>query len=205
MRKKRQGAALRHRKFSLSRKTKETDVALSLDLDGNGTHDIRTQIPFFSHMLDLFSKHSLIDLKIMAKGDIEVDGHHTVEDVGIVLGQAFATALGDMRSIRRYGKSILPMDEALTLVAIDICNRPYLVYDVKVRKIISDNFDGELVKEFFQAFISNARVSLHIKNFYGDNMHHIFESVFKAFAVAIREAVSLDPRVTGLPTTKDLL
>lgn len=193
------------RTATLARQTKETDITLALNLDGDGTYKINSQIPFFSHMLELFSRHSLIDLEVNAKGDIEVDGHHSVEDVGIVFGQAFAKALGDMKSIRRYGTAYAPMDESLSMVSLDLCNRPYLVYDVKVRKVKTGSFDAELVKEFFQAFSSNARITLHIRNFYGDNTHHVFESVFKAFAMALRQAVSFDGRRTGLPTTKDLL
>jgi imidazoleglycerol-phosphate dehydratase len=193
------------RTASLARKTKETDIMLSLNLDGDGTYSIDSQIPFFSHMLELFSKHSLIDLHVRAKGDIEVDGHHSVEDIGIVFGQAFAKALGDMKSIRRYGTAFAPMDESLSMASVDLCNRPYLVYDVKVRKVKTGNFDAELVKEFFQAFSSNARITLHLRNFYGDNTHHVFESLFKAFALALRQAVSFDDRRKGLPTTKDLL
>ncbi len=205
MKKKQSSAVSKNRKCALARKTKETDISLSVNLDGQGLYRIRTQIPFFSHMLELFSHHSLIDLDVNASGDVEVDGHHLVEDVGIVLGQAFSKALGDMKSIRRYGSAYAPMDESLSLVAIDLCNRPFLVYDVKVNKVKTGNFDAELVKEFFQAFSSNAKISLHINNLYGDNTHHIFESVFKAFALALRDAVSHDARRIGLPTTKDLL
>lgn len=193
------------RKSEIKRKTNETDIALSLNLDGEGKYNIKTQVPFLNHMLELFSKHSLIDLTLSAKGDVDIDAHHTVEDIGIVLGTAMLDALGDKKSITRYGSFMIPMDEVLSLVALDISNRPYFVYDVPVDKLKVGTFDSELIKEFFQAFAFNAKINLHIKTFYGDNVHHIFESIFKAFARAIRQAVSLDSRNKGLPTTKGML
>ena len=193
------------RKAELSRKTNETDIIVSMNLDGEGKYDVQTDVPFLNHMLELFSKHSLIDLTVKAKGDVEIDGHHTVEDIGIVMGQVFLNALGDKKSIRRYGFFVLPMDEVLSLVALDISNRPYLVYDVPVEKLKVGTFDSELIKEFFQAFAFNAKINLHIKSFYGDNVHHVFESVFKAFARALRDAVTLDDKIKGIPTTKGML
>jgi len=193
------------RKGQNTRKTKETDVSVELDLDGSGKSVISTGIPFFDHMLDLFSRHGLIDLTIRAKGDLQVDHHHTVEDVGIVLGLAFSEALGDKKGIKRFGTATAPMDESLSTVSVDISGRPYLVFDAKVPKIKTGDFDAEVVKEFFQAFAFNAKVSLHVRNSYGDNTHHIFESVFKAFGLALREATGLDPRVTGVPSTKGSL
>jgi len=187
------------------RKTRETDVAAELDLDGSGKCEVSTGIPFFDHMLDLFARHGLIDLKLRAAGDIQVDHHHTVEDTGIVLGLAFSEALGDKKGIRRFGNATAPMDESLSTVSVDISGRPYLVFDAKVPKIKTGDFDAEVVKEFFQAFAFNAKVSLHVRNSYGDNTHHIFESVFKAFGLALREAVAIDPRVTGVPSTKGIL
>jgi imidazoleglycerol-phosphate dehydratase len=193
------------RKGQSKRHTKETDILVELDLDGSGQSSITTGIPFFDHMLELFSRHGLIDLTIRAKGDIEVDHHHTVEDTGIVLGLAFAEALGDKKGIRRFGNATAPMDESLSTVSVDISGRAYLVFDAKVPKIKTGDFDAEVVKEFFQAFAFNAKVSLHIRNAYGDNTHHVFESVFKAFGLALREATALDPRVTGVPSTKGSL
>ena len=193
------------RKGQSKRHTKETDILVELDLDGAGQSSITTGIPFFDHMLELFSRHGLIDLTIRAKGDIQVDHHHTVEDTGIVLGLAFAEALGEKKGIKRFGNATAPMDESLSTVSVDISGRPYLVFDAKVPKIKTGDFDAEVVKEFFQAFAFNAKVSLHVRNSYGDNTHHVFESVFKAFGLALREAVSLDPRVTGVPSTKGIL
>ena len=193
------------RQAELARKTNETDIFVSMNLDGEGKYNIQTDVPFLNHMLELFSKHSLIDLTIKATGDVDIDDHHTVEDIGIVMGTVFNKALGDKKSINRYGFFMLPMDEVLSLTALDISNRPYLVYQVPIDKLKVGTFDSELIKEFFQAFAFNAKINLHIKTFYGDNIHHIFESIFKSFARSIRAAVTLDERNSGLPTTKGML
>jgi imidazoleglycerol-phosphate dehydratase len=187
----------------VERKTRETDINLSINLDGEGKYTIDTSIPFIDHMLSLMSKHGLIDLKVKAKGDIDVDYHHTVEDIGIVMGKAVKQALGDMKGISRYGQASVPMDEALATVSLDISGRPYLVYRVgfpKKGKI--RNFDPDLVEDFLQAFAGSCSVTLHVESPYGRNTHHIIEAVFKAFGRALRQAVSIDPRVKGVPSTK---
>ena len=191
------------RKASLKRKTRETDISLELRLDGAGRHSINTQIPFLDHMLSLMSKHGLIDLKLKAKGDIEIDYHHTVEDVGIVLGKALKDALGEMKGIRRYGSASVPMDEAIANVSLDISGRPYLVYNVSLPKRAKiKNFEADLVEDFLHALVSNAGITLHVAVPYGRNIHHIVEAVFKALGRALREAVEVDPRVKGVPSTK---
>jgi len=194
------------RKSSLKRKTKETEISLEINLDGSGIYQIDTSIPFLDHMLSLISKHGLIDMKIKAKGDIDVDYHHTVEDIGIVLGKALKEALGGGAGIKRYGFSSLPMDEALANVSLDISGRPYLVYKVAMPKRAKiKNFDADLVEDFFQALISNAGITLHIDVPYGRNVHHIIEAVFKAVGRALRDAIEIDPRVKGIPSTKGRL
>ena len=191
------------RKAKISRDTKETRVSLEINLDGKGEYSVETGIPFFNHMLELFARHGLFDLNLKAEGDIDIDYHHTVEDVGIVLGQAVKKAVGDKAGMNRYGFFILPMDEVLVRVAIDLCNRPILVYglgplDARVR-----DFNVSLCREFFQAFANEAGANLHIKLEYGDEPHHIAECAFKCFAKALSEAVRIDPRRRGLlPTTK---
>lgn len=191
---------------SLARTTKETDIELTLALDGKGTVAVETGVPFFDHMLDAFGRHGLFDLTVKAKGDIEVDAHHTVEDVGIVLGQAFKEALGDKRGITRYGSCFVPMDEALVLAACDISNRGQLYYDVALPIEIIGTFDTTLAKEFFVAFAANAGVTLHVRTFSGENAHHIIEAVFKAVARCLYAAVAIDPRIADrLPTTKGSL
>ncbi len=191
---------------SLTRTTKETDIELTLALDGKGTVAVETGVPFFDHMLDAFGRHGLFDLTVKAKGDIEVDAHHTVEDVGIVLGQAFKEALGDKRGITRYGSCFVPMDEALVLAACDISNRGQLYYDVALPIEIIGTFDTTLAKEFFVAFAANAGVTLHVRTFSGENAHHIIEAVFKAVARCLHAAVAIDPRIADrLPTTKGSL
>jgi len=191
------------RTAKVERKTKETDVSITLNLDGRGNYTINTSIPFLDHMLSLLCKHGLFDLKIKAKGDTEVDYHHTVEDIGIVLGKAVKQALGTMRGITRYGQATVPMDEALASVSIDISGRPYLVYKVEFQKRSKiKNFDQDLVEDFLQAFVSNSSITLHVETPYGRNTHHIIEAVFKAFGKALRQAVSIDPRVKGVPSTK---
>lgn len=190
----------------ITRKTKETDIALTLNLDGSGTSEVETGIPFFDHMLDLFARHGLFDLTVKASGDVEVDYHHTVEDVGIVLGQAVKQALGDKLGIRRYGFFILPMDEALARVALDFGGRPALVYRVESNESFVRDFNIGLVKEFFQAFANTAGANVHIALEYGDEPHHIAEAVFKCFAKAMDQATVIDPRQAGsLPSTKGKL
>ncbi len=195
----------RHRKAEVRRKTKETEVLLRLDLDGSGRQSIATGIDFFDHMLSLLAYHSLIDLFIEAKGDIGVDSHHTVEDVGICLGEGIRKALGEARGIRRYGMAMVPMDETLGSVALDLSRRPYLVFHMKLRKSRVGNFDLELVEEFLRALSNHAGITLHINLLYGRNSHHMVEAVFKGLGRALKEAVSLDPRSSRVPSTKGIL
>lgn len=191
---------------TITRKTKETDITLSLDIDGTGKTQIDTGVPFFDHMLDAFGRHGLFDLTVSAKGDIEVDAHHTVEDVGIVLGQAFVQAMGDKRGITRFGSQFVPMDEALLLAALDISGRGQLHYDVDVPFGLLGTFDTTLAKEFFISFASNAQVTLHVKELAGENSHHVIEAAFKAVGRAMCAALTIDPRVAGeLPSTKGML
>lgn len=190
----------------LTRTTKETDIALSLNIDGTGVSSIDTGVPFFDHMLEAFGRHGLFDLTIKAKGDLEVDAHHTVEDMGIVLGQAFAQAMGEKRGIARFGSQMLPMDETLVLAALDISGRGQLHWDVEVPLCLLGSFDSSLAKEFFIAFATNAGVTLHVRMLTGENAHHIVEACFKAVGRAMRAALELDARVgSELPSTKGLL
>jgi len=194
------------RSATVTRKTKETDIAVTVDLDGTGKARIQTGVGFFDHMLEQVARHSLIDITIKAKGDLHIDQHHTVEDVGIALGQALKQALGDMKGIARYADVHLPMDEALTRCAIDISGRPYLVWKVAFTRVKIGEMESELFHEFFQAFAQNAGVTLHIENMYGKNNHHIAETCFKALARALRGAVAIDPRQkTRVPSTKGRL
>ncbi len=193
------------RSAKVLRKTGETNVSLSLNIDGKGKSAVKTGIPFFDHMLTLFAKHGIFDLKLAAKGDIDVDYHHTVEDVGICLGQAFKKALGDKAGIVRYGESKVPMDEALTEVIIDISGRPHLTYNVPMAKTKFVDFDVEVVKEFFEAFVLNAGITVHVNLIRGGNMHHIIESIFKAFAITLSKACEINPRKKGIPSTKGVL
>ncbi len=194
------------RTVEVARATKETDIRLTLNLDGTGKANVETGVPFFDHMLDAFTRHGLFDLDVEAKGDVEVDAHHTVEDVGIVLGQAFGQALGDKRGIVRYGNSFLAMDEALVLAAVDISGRGQLHYAVDLPIEIVGTFDTTLAKEFFIAFASNAGVTLHIRSFSGENSHHILEAAFKAAGRALCEATRINPRIAEeLPSTKGML
>jgi imidazoleglycerol-phosphate dehydratase len=194
------------RTATVERKTRETEIMVALDLDGTGASDVDTGIGFLDHMLDSFSRHSLIDLKVRAAGDLHVDFHHTTEDTGIVIGQAVKRALGDMAGIHRFGSILLPMDETLTRVAIDISNRPYLVWKVKFPRAKIGEMDTELFKEWFQAFAQNAGICLHIENIYGENTHHIVETCFKGTARALREAVEINARLDGaIPSTKGSL
>ncbi|HVZ16181.1 MAG TPA: imidazoleglycerol-phosphate dehydratase HisB [Terriglobales bacterium] len=194
------------RTAEISRQTKETKIHVMLDLDGKGTASIHTGVGFFDHMLDLLARHSLIDLKVEAEGDLQVDAHHTVEDVGIVIGQAIEKALGDKRGIHRYGWAIIPMDESLAQVAIDLSGRPAFVFNVKFTGTTIGNFPVELVDEFFKSVATNAKMNLHIGVPYGSNNHHIAESIFKAFARSLRHAVTHDPRAGDqVPSTKGSL
>lgn len=195
----------RHRKAEVRRKTKETEVVLKIDLDGTGRGTIETGIPFFDHMLTLLSYHSRINLDLKAKGDLGVDAHHTVEDVGICLGEGMRKALGEAKGVQRYGSSLLPMDEALAVVALDFSMRPGLVFHMKLRKARLGTFDTELVEEFFKALSNRARMTLHINLLYGRNSHHMVEAAFKGFGRALRSAVSLDPQGSGVPSTKGIL
>ena len=193
------------RKALIQRKTGETEILLELNVDGTGSYEIETGIPFFNHMLDLLSKHSLIDLKLCAKGDLDVDYHHTVEDVGLALGNALDQALGDRAGIRRYGSSMLPMDEALSRVAVDLGGRPYLVYSIAMQDRKIRDFDAWLLKHFFESLAQKGRMNLHIEQVYGDDVHHAYESVFKGVARALRDACEKDARVKGIPSSKGTL
>lgn len=195
------------RSATIVRKTKETDINLTVGLDGTGKADIKTDVAFFDHMLEQLAKHGLFDLSIACKGDLEIDSHHTVEDVGIALGQAIKEALGDKMGIRRYGHAYVPMDEALSRVALDLSNRPYLIWKVQFTiDRLGEQMETELFFEFFQAVSQAAGITLHVENLYAENNHHRIESVFKAFAKALRMATELDPRAEGqLPSTKGAL
>lgn len=195
------------RSAALERKTKETAVAVSVNLDGTGLADNQTGVGFFDHMLDQLARHGLIDLAIKCDGDLHIDAHHSVEDTGITLGQAIKEALGDKRGIRRYGHAYVAMDEALSRVALDLSNRPYLVWKVDFTvERLGEQMETELFREFFQALSQAAGITLHVENLYADNNHHRIESVFKAFAKALRMAVEMDPRAAGqLPSTKGAL
>jgi len=193
------------RTATVARTTRETDIRLTLAIDGQGRYTVETGIPFLNHMLELFSKHSLMDLKIAAKGDLAVDYHHTVEDLGLVLGEALDRALADRKGIVRYGAAFVPMDESLSRAVVDLGGRPYLVYDVANRTRKIRDFNLILVREFFQAFVVKARLNLHLVQFYGDEPHHAYEAMFKAVARALRTAVAHDPRERGVPSSKGTL
>lgn len=195
----------RQRKAKVSRKTMETEIDIELGLDGSGKAQVETGIPFFDHMLAQLAKHGLFDLVIRAKGDLEVDYHHTVEDVGIALGEAFEKALGDKAGIRRYGSALVPMDETLVTVAVDLSGRPYLVFQAPQLQGMIGSFPTELVKEFFKAFTHNAKANVHVIVEYGENRHHLVEAMFKGLARALDEATTLDPRRPGIPSTKGIL
>ena len=194
----------RKRTATINRKTKETQISVKLTVDGSGNYKIKTPIPFFNHMLEAFAKHGLFDLEVKATGDIEVDDHHLVEDVGLVLGQAFVKAVGTKKGMRRYGHFTLPMDETLATVAVDFCGRPCLIYNSKAKRGKIKNFDLELVHEFFQAIVNEAGLNLHI-NATGENKHHIVEAIFKCFSKAMDMSTSLDPRIKSILTTKGKL
>lgn len=193
------------RTAEIERVTRETRIKLSLAVDGSGEAKICTSVPFLDHMLDLFARHGLFDLTVEAQGDIDIDFHHTVEDIGIVLGSAFKQALGDKAGIRRYGNATVPMDETLASVAVDLSGRPYLVYNVRLPKVKIGDFDVELVREFFQAFVNNCGLNLHMNVMYGDNVHHIVEACFKAAARALDAATQPDSRIRGVMSTKGTL
>lgn len=194
------------RTVSLERKTNETDIELALDLYGSGQSEIRTGVGFLDHMLTLFARHGSFDLTVSCRGDVEVDDHHSAEDIGIVLGTAFAEALGDKRGIRRYGSTILPMDEALILTAVDFSGRAFLAFDASMPSPKAGSFDTELVEEFWLAFVRNANCTLHIRELAGTNTHHIIEGIFKSAARTMKEAVSEDPdRADEIPSTKGVL
>jgi imidazoleglycerol-phosphate dehydratase len=194
------------RTATIERKTRETEVLVSLDLDGSGEYDIDTGIGFLDHMLESFSRHSLIDLKVRAQGDLHVDFHHTTEDTAIVIGQAIKKALGDFSGITRFGSALMPMDETLTRVAIDCSNRPYLIWKVEFKRPKLGEMDTELFREWFQALAQNAGLCLHIENIYGENSHHIVETCFKGTARALREAIEIDERLDGaVPSAKGTL
>jgi imidazoleglycerol-phosphate dehydratase len=193
------------RSAEVTRKTKETDITLELTIDGKGEARVSTGVPFLDHMLSLMAAHGLFDLALQAVGDIEIDGHHTVEDIGMVLGEAFNKALGDRRGIRRYGRALVPMDEALASVVIDFSNRPFLAFHVDFKRHSTGHFDVELVKEFFKAFADKGGATVHINLMYGQNTHHIIEAIYKAFGQALDEATLLDERISGVRSTKGVL
>ncbi len=194
------------RKARVERNTNETQIMVELNLDGTGIYDVETGVGFLDHMLEQLSRHSLMDLKVRAKGDLHIDFHHTTEDTGIAIGQAFSQALGDKKGINRYGSCLLPMDEALTRVALDCSNRPYLIWNVAFDRDKIGDMDTELFREWFQGFAQAAGLTLHVENLYGDNNHHIVESAFKALARSLRAAIEIDPRKSdAIPSTKGVL
>lgn len=193
------------RQHSIERNTKETQISLSLNIDGEGQADIQTPVPFLNHMLDAIARHGHFDLTVNAAGDVEIDDHHTTEDVGICLGQAIQGALGDKRGIKRYGSAFVPMDETLAQVVIDLSNRPHLEFRAEFPNQKVGTFDTELVHEFFWKLALEARMNLHVIVHYGSNTHHIIEAIFKAFTKALDEATQIDPRVKGVPSTKGML
>jgi imidazoleglycerol-phosphate dehydratase len=194
------------RTATIARKTNETEISVSINLDGTGAHKMATGVGFFDHMLDQLSRHSLIDMDVTCKGDLHIDFHHTMEDVGIALGQAIAKAIGDKKGIRRYASCDLPMDGTLTRAAVDVSGRPFLVFKAEFNRDKIGDIDTELFREFFQAFAMNAGITLHVENFYFDNNHHLAESMFKAVARALRDALEIDPRQADrVPSTKGTL
>jgi imidazoleglycerol-phosphate dehydratase len=192
------------RESEVARKTKETEIRIRWKIDGDGTYQVSTGIPFFNHMLELFARHGFFDLGIEAKGDIDVDYHHTMEDVGIAMGKALSSALPGFEGIRRYGQSLLPMDESLAMIAVDMSGRPTLVWNGDIKGKLGA-FDGEVVKEFFQGFVNEAHITVHVNLLYGENLHHKIEAIFKGFARALREASARDQRVRGALSTKGVL
>lgn len=197
---------MKNRRVSVQRQTNETQISISLDLDGNGQSDLELDVPFLRHMLEQVARHGMFDLRIIAQGDLEIDAHHTVEDVGITLGQAFAKALGDKKGIRRYGHAYVPLDEAMSRVVVDCSGRPGLQYAVNYPRAQVGGFDVDLLFEFFQGFVNHSLITLHIDNLRGRNAHHMAETIFKAFGRALRSAVELDARMSEiLPSTKGVL
>lgn len=193
------------RTAKVHRETRETDISIELKLDGSGQHQIESPVPFFNHMLAAVARHGFFDLTVRASGDIEIDAHHTVEDLGIVLGEAFKQALGDKAGVRRFGRATMPMHEALASVIIDFSGRPFLVFNVALPKAKVGEFDTELVEEFFVAFCNHAGANIHVNLAYGDNLHHIIEGIFKAFGRALDQATGIDPRIEGVMSTKGKL
>jgi imidazoleglycerol-phosphate dehydratase len=194
------------RKAKIIRKTKETSISVEVNLDGKGSYKVGTKIGFLDHMLEQFSKHSLIDLKLSAKGDTHIDLHHTTEDSGIAIGECIKKALRSSKGIKRFANSLIPMDETLTRVSIDVSNRPYLIWKVKLKVEKLGEMDTELFKEWFQAFSQSAGITLHVENLYGDNSHHIIESCYKGLARSLRQALEIDPRIKNkIPSTKGVL
>ena len=194
------------RKSEVTRNTKETQIRVAVDLDGTGASRMTTGLPFLEHMLEQVSRHGLLDIEIDAKGDLHIDAHHTVEDIGITLGQAFAKAVGDKSGVRRYGHAYVPLDEALSRVVVDLSGRPGMEYNVKYTRALIGEFDVDLMREFFQGFVNHAQVTLHVDNLRGDNAHHQCETIFKAFGRALRMACEADPRASGVvPSTKGSL
>ncbi len=194
------------RSAEITRNTAETRIRVRIDLDGTGARQLASGVPFLDHMLDQIARHGMIDLEVEAHGDLHIDAHHTVEDIGITLGQAFARAIGDKVGIRRYGHAYVPLDEALSRVVVDISGRPGLIWQVEFRRAMIGSFDVDLAHEFFQGFVNHALLTLHVDNLRGDNAHHQCETIFKAFGRALRSAAELDPRAAGrLPSTKEVL
>ncbi|MFC1755492.1 imidazoleglycerol-phosphate dehydratase HisB [Thermoproteota archaeon] len=196
---------MKKRTASIKRKTKETDISLTFNLDGSGNSNISTGIPFFDHMLDLFTVHGIFDLDLSVNGDLEVDFHHTVEDIGICLGQAFQQALGSGEQIQRFSSGNLPMDETLCQISIDVSNRPYLDFNAAFEKTKVGEFDVELTEEFLRAFVNHAKITLHMTVLKGQNLHHMIEACFKALGVFLSKAVQIDPRKKGIPSSKGIL
>jgi imidazoleglycerol-phosphate dehydratase len=193
------------REAKVSRNTLETQISVTLDLDGTGAGRLATKVPFLDHMLEQIARHGVFDLDIEARGDLHIDAHHTVEDIGITLGQAFAKAIGDKKAVRRYGHAYVPLDEALTRVVIDLSGRPGLEFNIEFTRARIGDFDVDLIREFFQGFVNHAQVTLHVDNLRGTNAHHQAETAFKAFGRALRMAVEIDPRTAGVPSTKGSL
>jgi imidazoleglycerol-phosphate dehydratase len=193
------------RQAQVNRNTLETQISVTLNLEGSGRSKLETQVPFLDHMLDQVARHGVLDLEVQARGDLHIDAHHTVEDIGITVGQAFSKAIGDKAGIRRYGHAYVPLDEALSRVVIDLSGRPGLEFNVEFVRARIGEFDVDLVHEFFQGFVNHAHVTLHVDNLRGANAHHQAETVFKAFGRALRMAVELDPRIGGVPSTKGTL
>lgn len=193
------------RKATLHRKTKETDIQITLNVDGSGLYKVKTPVPFLSHMMEAVTKHGLFDMTLLAKGDVDVDTHHTVEDVGLCLGEVLKKALGNKKGIRRFGQGSVPLDETLSDVVIDISGRPYLVYEVPLKKGRIGTFDIELVEDFFQALTTSLGANIHARVIYGRNKHHVVESLFKSLARALDMATQIDPRIKGIPSTKGKL